>query len=120
MFSNYTVTGGNGSYEVKTTTDEYMRGCMLKGILLEWQSSSEARQAIGRSKSIPTTHTFDNGLQLIKVELERSDLKDLLQLFQRDKCVCVAKGASKEEIKAGMAELKAVYLLLKQMVKEME
>jgi hypothetical protein len=120
MFSYYAVTGGEDSKiieHVKIATDECMRKHMLEGIVLEWQSSPEARQAIGRSKSIPMKHTFDNGLQLINVELERSDLKDLLSLFQHEKRICVADGASKEEIEAGLAELKVVYRLLKQAVK---
>lgn len=122
MFSHYTVTGGMDAdivTHVKTATDECMRWHMLSGILREWQSSSEARQAIGRSECIPMNHTFNNGLQLINVELERSDLKDLLSLFQREKRICVAEGkASKEEIETGLAELKVVYRLLKQAVKQ--
>ena len=114
MLSHYTVTGGGKASIVTVTTDDCIRWHMLDGILLKWQSSSEARRAIGRDRTIPLNHTFDNGLQLIDIELQRSDFKDLLDMFRREKRICVAEGASEEEIQTGLAELKVVYRLLKQ------
>ena len=115
MFVRYTLIGALDSVisRHQDTVSEPERRDIIAQILLRWQSDSGARQAIGQSQTIPRVHTFNNGLQQLRYELERQDLQDLLLRFRRDKRICVAAGASGEEIECGLAELKVVFRLLK-------
>jgi len=123
MFVRYTLIGGIDSNivtaEKNPVTEEAERKYVLGGVLLHWQSNSQARQSIGHSKLIPRHHSFDNGLHKLEFELERQDLKDLFNLFKlpHNRRICVEEGTSEE---AGLAELKVVYRLLKQVVREEE
>ena len=115
MFVRYTLIGALDSVisRHQDTVSEPERRDIIAQILLRWQSDSGARQAIGQSQTIPRVHTFNNGLQQLRYELERQDLQDLLLRFRRDKRICVAAGASRDEIECGLAELKVVFRLLK-------
>ena len=115
MFVRYTLIGAADSVisHHHDTVSEPERRDIIAQILLLWQSDSGARQAIRVSQTIPRVHTFNNGLQQLRYELERQDLQDLLLRFRRDKRICVAAGASGEEIERGLAELKVVFRLLK-------
>ena len=113
MFVRYALIGAADSVisHHQDTVSEPERRDIIAQILLLWQSDSGARQAIRVSQTIPRVHTFNNGLQQLRYELERQDLEDLLRRFPRN--ICVAAGASGEEIERGLAELKVVFRLLK-------
>ena len=49
----------------------------------------------------------------VSFELEESDLKDLFVVFKQNRRICCPHGTSEEEITRWLAELKAVYRLLK-------
>jgi hypothetical protein len=126
MFVKYTLIGGLDSDIVHNTnvpvSDPVQRAHVLGQILFQWQSSTESRQAITLSGTIPHLHTFDNGLQKLRFELERPDLKALFERASKpqNQRACVSRGASKAESEAAMAELKAVYSLLEETVREEE
>jgi hypothetical protein len=126
MFVKYTLIGGMDSnivhHEKVTVTDAVQRTHVLGQILFQWQTSAESRQAIALSGTIPRLHTFDNGLQKLRFELERQDIKALFERASKpqNQCACVSKGASKAESEAALAELKAVYGLLEETVREEE
>jgi hypothetical protein len=56
----------------------------------------------------------------VSYELEESDFKDILNVFRQNKRICCPRGTSEEEITRGLAELKAVYRLLKAKVADLE
>ena len=126
MFVNYTLIGGMDANIVHTgrtaVSDATQHSYVLGQILLQWQSSAESRQAIIRSKRIPRLHTFDNGVQRLTFELERPDLKALFNLFllPHNRRARVAASATEAEHEIALAELKAVYRLLKEIVRDEE
>ena len=117
MFVRFTLTSdGKVVSKEESHPCEDQPGMILRGILLEWQSSSDTRQAIIGNKEIPVHHSSSNGVQVIHYELEGQDLRDLFELFRKNRRVCVEEGCSEEEMERGLAELKAVYGMLKKRV----
>ncbi len=122
MFVQLTYVNASGvPCTEKNPVEEAMRDHILDETLFQWQSSPEARQEIiGRANIIPCSHVYYNGLQHIKYELEHQDLKDIFRRFKRNRRAAVPCGASPEEKERALAELHAVYRLLRAAVREEE